>query len=70
MRHHELALGALVLGTVLVSGSGWGQELRVRRSTFSETMGAPGYSALVAARSRALGALSRDIATAISDLPC
>jgi uncharacterized lipoprotein YmbA len=46
-----------------------GKDLTVRRSTFSETTGAPGYGALVAAMSRALGALSRDIATAISDLP-
>lgn len=48
---------------------GDGKELTVRRSTFSETTGAPGYGALVAAMSRALGALSRDIATAINDLP-
>ena len=48
---------------------GDGKELTVRRSTFSETTGAPGYGALVAAMSRALGALSRDIATAITDLP-
>jgi len=48
---------------------GDGKELTVRRSTFSETTGAPGYGALVAAMSRALGALSRDIATAIGDLP-
>jgi uncharacterized lipoprotein YmbA len=48
---------------------GDGKELTVRRSTFSETTGAPGYGPLVAAMSRALGALSRDIATAISDLP-
>jgi hypothetical protein len=47
---------------------GDGKELTVRHSTFSET-GAPSYGALVAAMSRALGALSRDIATAISDLP-
>ena len=49
--------------------SGDGTELAVRRSTFSETTGAPGYGPLVAAMSRALGALSRDIATAINDLP-
>jgi hypothetical protein len=48
---------------------GDGKELTVRRSTFSETTGAPGYGPLVAAMSRALGALSRDIATAINDLP-
>ena len=48
---------------------GDGKELTVRRSTFSEATRAPGYGALVAAMSRALGALSRDIATAISDLP-
>ena len=48
---------------------GDGKELTVRRSTFSEATGAPGYGALVAAMSRALGALSRDIAIAIGDLP-
>jgi hypothetical protein len=48
---------------------GDGTELTVRRSTFSEATGAPGYGALVAAMSRALGALSRDIATAIGGLP-
>lgn len=46
-----------------------GKDLTVRRSTFSETTGAPGYGPLVAAMSRALGALSRDIATAISGSP-
>ena len=45
-----------------------GEELTVRRSTFSEATGAPGYGPLVAAMSRALGALSRDIATAVNDL--
>lgn len=48
---------------------GDGTELVVRRSTFAETTGAPGYGPLVAAMSRALGALSRDIATAIGELP-
>ena len=46
-----------------------GKELTLRRSTFTEAVGAPGYGALVAAMSRALGALSRDIATTIRDLP-
>ena len=46
-----------------------GKELALRRSTITEVAGAPGYGALVAAMSRALGALSRDIATAIRDLP-
>ena len=48
---------------------GDGKELVLRRSTVTEVVGAPGYGALVAAMSRALGALSRDIATAIRDLP-
>jgi uncharacterized protein len=48
---------------------GDGKELALRRSTVTEVVGAPGYGALVAAMSRALGALSRDIATAIRDLP-
>jgi hypothetical protein len=46
-----------------------GKELALRRSTVTEVVGAPGYGALVAAMSRALGALSRDIATAIRGLP-
>ena len=46
-----------------------GNELALRRSTVTEVAGAPGYGAVVAAMSRALGALSRDIATAIRDLP-
>ena len=48
---------------------GDGKELALRRSTVTEVVGAPGYGAMVAAMSRALGALSRDIATAIRDLP-
>jgi uncharacterized lipoprotein YmbA len=48
---------------------GDGKELVLRHSTVTEVVGAPGYSALVAAMSRALGALGRDIATAIRDLP-
>ena len=46
-----------------------GKELALRRSTVTEVAGAQGYGAVVAAMSRALGALSRDIATAIRDLP-
>ena len=46
-----------------------GKELALRRSTVTEVAGAQGYGAVVAAMSRALGALSRDIATAIGDLP-
>jgi hypothetical protein len=49
--------------------SGDGKELALRRSTVTEAVGAPDYGAMVAAMSRALGALSRDIATAITDLP-
>ena len=48
---------------------GDGKELALRRSTVTEGVGAPGYGDMVAAMSRALGALSRDIATAIRDLP-
>jgi uncharacterized protein len=48
---------------------GDGKELALRRSTVTEVVGAPGYGALVAAMSRALGALSREIATAIGHLP-
>jgi uncharacterized protein len=48
---------------------GNGKELALRRSALTEAVDAPGYGALVAAMSRALGALSREIATAIRDLP-
>ena len=48
---------------------GDGKELTLRRSTVTEAAGAPGYGALVAAMSRALGGLSREIATAIRSLP-
>ena len=48
---------------------GDGKELALRRSTITEVVGAPGYGALVAAMSGALGALSREIATVIRDLP-
>jgi uncharacterized lipoprotein YmbA len=48
---------------------GDGKELVLRRSTITEVVGATGYGALVGAMSRALGALSRDIATAIGGLP-
>ena len=58
MRRHELALGTLILAIVLGCP---GQERVPARE------GAPGYGTLVAAMSRALGALSRDIATAIGD---
>jgi uncharacterized protein len=44
---------------------GTGRELAIRTSAITEPTGAPGYAPLVAALSRALGALSEEIATAI-----
>lgn len=44
------------------------RDLADRRFTISEPSGAPTYSALVAAMSRALGAISRDIAGALTGL--
>jgi uncharacterized lipoprotein YmbA len=44
------------------------QELVVRRSVLSEATGGPGYPALVAALSRSLAALSREIASALGSL--
>jgi uncharacterized lipoprotein YmbA len=48
---------------------GDGKELTLRRSTITEAVDAGGYGPLVAAMSRALGAVSREIATAIGELP-
>lgn len=45
---------------------GAGRELLLRTSPLTEATGAPGYPAMVAALSRALGALSGEIAAAIA----
>ena len=45
-----------------------GKELALRRSALTETTGRSGYPALVAAMSRALGALSREIAAVVGTL--
>lgn len=45
-----------------------GTELVVRQSAITESMGSGGYDALTAAMSRALGALSRDVAVAVQEL--
>lgn len=45
------------------------KELVLKRATLSEAIGGRGYGAVVGAMSRALGALSRDIATALAALP-
>lgn len=42
--------------------------LLVKKSNLTESAGAQGYEALVAAQSRALGHLSRDIATAVKSI--
>jgi hypothetical protein len=49
--------------------AGDGKELLVKRSTLREATTAPGYGALVSSMSRALGGLSRDIATVLAGLP-
>jgi hypothetical protein len=46
-----------------------GKELVLKRSTLSEATGGQGYGTLVAAMSRALAGLSRDIAAALRELP-
>src|SRR5262245_50810973 len=46
-----------------------GRELALRMSTVTEATSGPGYGALVAALSRALGTLSGEIATAIAAMP-
>lgn len=50
----------------LAQGNG-SEVLPLRLSSYSETIGARSTEALVAAMSRALGSLSRDIASAIAD---
>ena len=45
------------------------QALLTKTSTLSEPVGGKGYEALVSAHSRAVGALSREIAEAINALP-
>ena len=58
----------------VVLGARWrilgsdGQELALRRSSLSETTGGPGYDAIVAAMSRVLGAMSREIAGAVQEV--
>ena len=42
-----------------------GRELVFKRTTLTEATGGPGYEALVAAMSRALGGLGQEIATEI-----
>ncbi len=42
--------------------------LLVKKSNITESAGAQGYEALVAAQSRTLGHLSRDIATAVKSV--
>jgi uncharacterized protein len=46
-----------------------GNELAFRRSTMSETAAGPGYEPMIAAMTRALGALGQEIATEIRTLP-
>ena len=48
---------------------GAGKEVAVKITRVSEPTGAAGYSAMVSAMSRALAALSREMAQALSALP-
>ena len=59
--------GDLVLDARWRIQEGNGKELVMGRSTLNEATGAPGYVALVAAMSRALGRLSLDVATALRE---
>ena len=62
-------------GGTVVLGARWrilgsdGAELLVKQATITEAAGAAGSAALVAAMNRALGALSRDLAAALRELP-
>ena len=64
-----------VVGGTVVLGARWrvlgsdGAELLVKQTTITEATGATGSDALVAAMNRALGALSRDLAAALRELP-
>ena len=64
-----------VAGGTVVLGARWrvlgsdGAELLVKQTTITEATGAAGSDALVAAMNRALGALSRDLAAALRELP-
>ena len=46
-----------------------GTELVARQAAIAEATGGEGYDAIAAAMSRALGALSRDVAAAVCELP-
>jgi hypothetical protein len=62
-------------GGDVVLGARWrilgrdGAELLVKQATITEATGAAGSDALVSAMNRALGALSRDLAAALRELP-
>jgi uncharacterized protein len=64
-----------VVGGTVVLAARWrvlgsdGVELLARQTTLTEAAGAAGPGALVAAMNRALGALSRDLAAALRELP-
>jgi uncharacterized lipoprotein YmbA len=58
-----------VLEAAWLLSRGKGAPLLVRRSVLTETIGPDTYEALVAAWSRALAALGKEIAAAVRDLP-
>jgi uncharacterized protein len=60
---------ALEVQWFVFSGGAPKKLLAGRRSTFSERSEGPGYQTLVSAQSRAVAALSREVAEAIKSLP-
>ncbi len=64
----ELGGNASVTVRWAIFGGNDKKMLAMKKSSFSEPAGAQGYEALVAAQSRALGRLSRDIAVAIKGI--
>lgn len=68
-RFEGVAGGAVVLGARWRILGSDGAVLLVKQATITEATGAAGSDALVAAMNRALGALSRDLAAALRELP-
>lgn len=69
MRLDGPAGGDLVLEARWYVLDGAGKEVALKTTRLVEPTGGPGYSATVSAMSRALAALSRDIAQALAALP-
>lgn len=67
-RFHGLADGTVALTAQWQVMEGGGKVVARKRTTIREPMGGQGYAALVAAQSKALAQLSREIADAISNV--